>query len=221
MKKTIILFVLILLSLVSIAQIKYGLRAGMTLSSYNLAQSVYQFKPGIHIGGVADIPLGSSEFSFVPGVYFADKGTKTKGHFPPENVDFVLPVDKYFFEGTDYKYQLEIPLLFTYKIKINEKSSLKPQIGVYLSYGILGISKEKRYYDEGAVSSGCPTEFTYYSHFYDKNGSFWGYGGNIGLSIFYNKFSYTFSCDVGYLDYIVRPTEYPDICMFFSLGYNF
>ena len=218
MKKTIILFVLILLSVVSIAQIKYGLRAGMTLSSYNSSQSVYQFKPGIHIGGVADIPLGSSEFSFVPGVYFADKGTKIDGR--DSHVE-VYPGSNYTFELTNYSYQLQVPLLLTYNILINDKINLKPQIGVYLSYGILGISKEKRYYDEGAFSSGYPTEFTYYSHFYDKNGSFWGYGGNIGLSIFYNKFSYTFSCDVGYLDYIVRPTEYPDICMFFSLGYNF
>ena len=65
MKKTIVLVALILLSVVSIAQIKFGVRGGMTLSSYNSAQVFYKFKPGVHIGGVADIPLGSSKFSFV------------------------------------------------------------------------------------------------------------------------------------------------------------
>ena len=93
MKKPIILVALLFISIATIAQTTYGVRAGMALSTYYSAQSVYQFKPGIHIGGVADIPICSSKFSFVPGVYFADKGTTAEGYFPPENIDFILPVD--------------------------------------------------------------------------------------------------------------------------------
>ncbi|MDD3287188.1 MAG: outer membrane beta-barrel protein, partial [Bacteroidales bacterium] len=78
MKKIIILVALIFVSIATMSQIKYGVRAGMTLSTYSSAQFNYKFKPGIHIGGVADIPIGSSKFSFVPGVYFADKGTIEK-----------------------------------------------------------------------------------------------------------------------------------------------
>ena len=78
MKKTIILIALIFVSIATMSQTKFGVRAGMTLSTYYSAQSIYQFKPGIHIGGIADIPIGSSKFSFVPGVYFADKGTIEK-----------------------------------------------------------------------------------------------------------------------------------------------
>ena len=107
MKKTIVLVALIFVSLATIAQTSYGVRAGMSLSTYYSAQSIYQFKPGIHIGGVADIPIASSKFSFVPGVYFVDKGTK---------------IDTYVEEGHGYNYyykenissyQLQIPLLFT------------------------------------------------------------------------------------------------------------
>ena len=79
MKKTIILIALIFVSIATISQTKYGVRAGMTLSTCSSAQFNYKFKPGIHIGGVADIPIGSSKFSFVPGLYFADKGTIEEG----------------------------------------------------------------------------------------------------------------------------------------------
>ena len=75
MKKTILLVALMFVSIAAMSQIKFGVRGGMTLSTYSSAKFNYKFKPGIHIGGVADIPIGSSKFSFVPGVYFADKGT--------------------------------------------------------------------------------------------------------------------------------------------------
>ncbi|MDD3668287.1 MAG: outer membrane beta-barrel protein, partial [Bacteroidales bacterium] len=146
MKKPIILVALLFISISTIAQTTYGVRAGMSFSTYFSAQSIYQFKPGIHIGGVADIPIGSSKFSFVPGVYFADKGTKAEGYFPPENVYFCFPVDQYFFEGVHYNYQLEFPLLFSYKITINDKLTLKPHIGAFLSYTIFGRTNEKRHY---------------------------------------------------------------------------
>jgi hypothetical protein len=215
MKKTIILVALIFVSIVTIAQTKYGVRAGMTLSTYASAQSNYEFKPGVHIGGVADIPLGSSKFSFVPGVYLADKGTKINSDDSYE--DASVPV--YYYKEVNYNYQLEIPLLFTYKIPINEKLSLKPQIGAYISYGLFQIIKGKRDY-LGIVSQNYPTEYTSYHYFYEDNSFSLSYGGNLGLSAFYNKYSFTLSCDVGSL-FGSRLLHYPDICMFFSLGYTF
>ncbi|MFA7082280.1 MAG: porin family protein [Bacteroidales bacterium] len=213
MKKTIVLFALIFVSIAAIAQTSYGVRGGMTLSSYNSAQFFYKFKPGVHIGGVADIPLGSSKFSFVPGVYFADKGTKIDAYAEPSHGY------NYYYKVNISSYQLQIPLLFTYNISINDKIKLKPQIGGFLSYGIFGIYNEKRDY-EGTDSSNYPNEMTSYHYFYDHH-FFLDYGGNIGLSIFYNKYSFTLSCDVGSLSGSSFYSNYPDICMFFSLGYNF
>ncbi|MDD2192057.1 MAG: porin family protein [Bacteroidales bacterium] len=214
MKKTIVLVALILVSVVSISQTKYGVRAGMTLSTYNSSQSIYQFKPGIHIGGVADIPIASSKFSFVPGVYFADKGAKIYAYVEPGHGY------NYYYKVNISSYQLQIPLLFTYNISINDKIKLKPQIGGFLSYEIFGIYNEKRDY-EGTDSSNVPNEMTSYYYFYDDY-FILTYGGNIGLSIFYNKYSFTLSCDVGSLfETRLSYSNYPDICMFFSLGYNF
>lgn len=219
MNKILILVAIIFLSVATMSQTKYGIRAGMTLSTYYSAQSIYQFKPGIHIGGVAVIPIGSSKFSFVPGVFFADKGTKTKGYFPAENVNYVLPVDQYFFEGTNYNYQLEIPLLFTYKIKINEKFSLTPQIGAFVSYTIFGRKNEKRDYINSIILE-TPPDYPIDYYFYDD--FYLGFGGNIGISAFYNKYSFTISCDAGYSNNeTLSYNNYPDICLFFSLGYNF
>ena len=213
MKKTIVLVALIFVSLATIAQTSYGVRAGMSLSTYHSSQSIYQFKPGIHIGGVADIPIFSSKFSFVPGIYFADKGAKIDAYVEPGHGY------NYYYKVNISSYQLQIPLLFTYNISINDKIKLKPQIGGFLSYGIFGIYNEKRDY-EGTDSSNYPNEITSYHYFYDHH-FFLDYGGNIGLSIFYNKYSFTLSCDVGSLSRSSFYSNYPDICMFFSLGYNF
>lgn len=223
MKKIVISVALILISSAAFSQTKYGVRAGMTLSAFHSAQSIYQFKPGIHIGGVADIPIGSSKFSFVPGIYFADKGTQTKGSFPLTNVNSFVPLDEYTFEGTHRNYQLEIPLLFTYSIPINEKLTLKPQMGAFLSYTVFGRINEERKYVSMVTT---PPEFPMYYYFYD--GNYWGIGGNAGLSALYNRYSFTVSCDVGYTnhsnaqsDFLYDDTQYPDICIVFSLGYDF
>lgn len=214
MKKTILLVALLFVSIATMSQTKYGVRVGMSLSTYNSAQDVFQFKPGIHIGGIADIPIFSSKFSFVPGVYFADKGTKIEGYIQPGHGY------NYYNKVNISSYQLQIPLLFTYNISINDKIKLKPQIGGFLSYEIFGIYNEKRDY-EGTDSSNVPNEMTSYYYFYDDY-FILTYGGNIGLSIFYNKYSFTLSCDVGSLfETRLSYSNYPDICMFFSLGYNF
>ena len=226
MKKPIILVALLFISISTIAQTTYGVRAGMTLSTYYSAQSIYQFKPGIHIGGVADIPIGSSKFSFVPGVYLADKGTKTIGDYPPKDAIFCFaPEAHYYFKETHYNYQLEFPFLFTYKIPINEKLNLKPQIGAYVSYTMFARTNEKRDYSF-SVAPNPPSEVSEDYYFYD--GIYLGFGGNVGISAFYNKYSFTISCDVGYNGHPRSHTEfsyanynYPDICMYFSLGYNF
>ena len=214
MKKTILLVALMFVSIAAISQIKFGVRGGMTLSTYSSAKFNYKFKPGIHIGGVADIPIGSSKFSFVSGVYFDDKKKKKKGD--SRDIDYVNGYPDHYYKVTSYNYQLEIPLLFTYKISINDKLSLKPQIGAYISYGLFEINNWQRDYI-GTVTPDYPTEGTYSRYFYDYPFGLL-YGGNVGLSAFYNKYSFTFSCDISSYS---RPQIYPDICMFFSLGYNF
>lgn len=118
------------------------------------------------------------------------------------------------YKTTLYNYQLEIPLLFIYKIPINDKLNLKPQIGAYVEYGLFEITNWKRDYIN---TNSQPDEGTYSSYFYDSPFGLL-YGANVGISTFYNKYSFTLSCDISSIS---RLRKYPDICLFFSLGYNF
>lgn len=218
MKKTIILLAFIFLSVTVSAQISFGVRAGMDVSSYSLASSIYSFKPGFHVGAVVDFPI-ASKFSFVSGLYLADKGTKAKGDFPPDNVYFFLPVERYSFIETNNNYQLEVPLLFTYKIPLNSNVSLKPQIGAFFAYTLFGNIEDERVYYRGKQTN---------SKNYSVSDGVFGIGANAGISVFYNKFSVTYSCDFGisskeegYSTFYYEVGNYPDICMFLSLGYNF
>ena len=66
------------------------------------------------------------------------------------------------------------------------------------------------------INPSSPSEFSENYYFYER--LYLGFGGNIGISAFYNKYSFTLSCDISSIS---RLKVYPDICMFFSLGYNF
>lgn len=218
MKKTIVLLAFIFLSVTVSAQISFGLRAGMDISSYYSASSIYSFKPGVHLGAIIDFPF-AQKFSFVSGLYLTDKGTKAKGDFPPDNVYFLLPVESYSFNETINNYQIELPLLFTYKIPLNSNISLKPQIGAYFAYTIFGKMKDERVYNTGNKTI---------SKNYSVSDGIFGIGANVGISVLYNKFSFTYSCDFGisnkdegYSTFYSEVVNYPDICMFLSLGYNF
>ena len=216
MKKTILLLAFICLSVTVSAQISFGVRAGMDVSSYYSASSIYSFKPGVHVGAIVDFPI-CSKFSFVSGLYLADKGTKAKGDFPPDGIYFYMPCEPYAFIETNNNYQLEMPLLFTYKIPLNSNLSLKPQIGAYLAYTLFGNIKDERVYSTGKKTN---------SKNYSVSDGIYGVGANAGISVLHNKFSFTYSCDFGFLNHedgyvFYEVGNYPDICMFLSLGYNF
>ncbi len=221
MKKTIILIALIFVSIATMSQIKFGVRGGMTLSSYYSTQNFHKFKPSFHVGGIVDIPIATSKFSFVTGLYFADKGSKEDGNIIENNFTNVYG---YSFKTTYNDYQLELPVLFTYKIPLNENLSLKPQIGFYVSYTLLMEMEESRVYSRDYASN-PETNVTIIDHASDK---IINIGANAGVSLFYKNYSFTYSCDAGYpnrnhylRDVWNAPSDYPDICMFFSLGYNF
>ncbi len=219
MKKTIILIPLMLISIVSWSQVSYGVRAGMSLSAYDLPYSNYLFKPSFNVGAIADIPIASSKFSFVPGLYFADKGSKDKGLYLADYIS----QDHFYYNSTLSDYQLELPLLFTYKILINKNITLKPQLGLFVSYSIYSKFEETRDYIKIVEESHDYVSYSYVSASYYV----YNFGANAGISVFYNKFSFTYSCDFGYSS-SMRPSKYfeiggyyPDICMYFTLGYNF
>lgn len=221
MKKTFLLVALMFVSFATMSQIKFGVRGGMTLSSYYASQFFHEFKPSFHVGGIVDIPIATSKFSIVTGLYFADKGSKEEGNIIEDNYTHAY---SYSLKTTYDDYQLELPLLFTYKIPLNENISLKPQIGFYVSYTLLMEMEESRVYSRDYASN-PETNVTIIDHASDK---IINIGANAGVSLFYKNYSFTYSCDAGHStrnDYIRdarnAPIDYPDISMFFSLGYNF
>lgn len=218
-KKIFLLLLLIFLSISTMCQTKYGVRAGMSLSTYYSAQGLYQFKPGVHIGGVAEIPIDSSNFSFLYGVYFADKGTKIKGfmYVDPAFKSFIDNYN-YYININEYYYHLEIPLLFTYNIPIDEKLTIKPQLGPFISYALFS----KLYGESTYLFSDSFKEYSEYES-YLKDFIF-SIGGNVGFTAYYKKkYSFTLSSDIGYLvdGSSNNFKNRPDISMFFSLGYSF
>lgn len=218
MKKTIILITLLFLSNVSWSQVTYGVRAGMSLSSY-VIKPYFLFKPGVHVGGIVDVSI-SSKFSLVSGLYFADKGSRNEGEFIDD-----LSNEQYSFDATINDYQIELPLLLTYKISLNNNLSLKPQIGMFASYTLYSEINDTRVYVKNSIK-GTPIHSSQYYNALDYN--IYTFGMNIGLSVLYKNFSFTYSWDLGVMsDYMFARSywdgHYPgaNSCMFFSLGYNF
>ena len=217
MKKVIVLFVFIFLSIATMSQIKYGFRAGITLSKYGYIQlyddpeKTYSFKPGVHIGAILEIPFKSSEWSFTTGLNLADKGTKYYGYFE---------YNIFTYKATESNYRLEVPLLFTYKISLNKNISLKPQIGVFAAYTIFGKAEGKRVYNGSYYQS--PTEISYN---YLPSDYIIGVGANAGISFIFKNLSFTYSCDLGFPE-TLKCEQYTYFgenifTMFISLGYNF
>lgn len=107
MRKIIVLSVLISLSISVSAQISFGVRGGMDLSSYYAAKSDYLFKPCFHVGAILDFPISTSNFSFISGIYLADKGTKAKGESNYPDVETFAAVEDFTYKETrksNYKF---------------------------------------------------------------------------------------------------------------------
>src|SRR5688500_11293352 len=76
MKKIFSTFVLVLSIAAVHAQINFGARGGIAITS--IKGEGYSSRPGIHIGGFAQIPL-KSNFSLQPELYYASQGAKWDG----------------------------------------------------------------------------------------------------------------------------------------------
>ena len=117
MKKVILLFVFASSLIVSQAQVKFGGKAGLNLSSFSGddAENV-KAKVGFNIGALAEIPVGTN-FSVKPELVFSTQGAKA------EDLD-------------DAKFNLNylnVPLLAKYTSASGFFAEAGPQIGFLLS----------------------------------------------------------------------------------------
>ena len=98
--KLLIIVVAFTMTTKSFAQVKYGVKAGLTLANMlekddDITYSEdYSMKIGFHLGGTAEIPI-SEKFSVQPGLLFSTKGFKMKiegidGFFEDMNINVNL-----------------------------------------------------------------------------------------------------------------------------------
>ena len=157
MKRILLLSVatILILSEGTYAQIKMGVKAGLSLSNWegqamNSLQSLVtltsgmaqtKMKTGFYLGGYAELPLGE-RFSFEPGLYYTQKGYELKGD---------LEIAKLNFLGANVSAQvrshyLDMPLLLRANLAKGFNIYAGPQLSylvsndLRLSAGILGIN---------------------------------------------------------------------------------
>ena len=105
-------FVLLLSMATVQAQTSFGVRGGISITT--LRGDGYNAKPGLHLGGFANIPLQSS-FSLQPELYFSTQGAKWE------------------VEGKTELSYLNIPLLAKYRTASRFFGETGPQVGFMLS----------------------------------------------------------------------------------------
>ena len=129
-------------------QNKYGagVRVGLNMSSIAFENDDTDNSIGFHAGMVFDIPLinlGFGTLYFQPGVMFNAKG----GEISESDDEYDYEYENSY--GLNY---LEVPLLASLKVPINESFSIRANAGAYIAFGLLGTWESKAT-EEGEIHS--------------------------------------------------------------------
>jgi hypothetical protein len=113
-----------------------GIRAGMNLSSLGgTLGSVYDSKIGFNVGLNVEYSI-IKQVAIKSGIYFTIKGAKYSDSYEVYNYySGYQTVEKDYTINEDY---LQIPILGSYKLPLNNKLNLEFNFGPYLAYGIAG-----------------------------------------------------------------------------------
>lgn len=133
LKSLIVLFMLFAFTAIQ-AQVKFGPKAGLNLSTMTLKSSGISLDPkmlvGFHAGIISEIGLAEN-LVLQPGVLFSSKGSKYELTFLDETVDFSMAPGF-----------IEIPVNVLYSFGTGS-TKLNLFAGPYLAYGIIGKSKSE------------------------------------------------------------------------------
>lgn len=143
MKKLIIaLFlpgVFLLLNKEATAQVRFGAKAGLNVSSIALPLNDYAPKIGYQVGFVADIKL-SDHFSIQPALLLSSKGVVDKY----EDRDLSGLYVKTIRTKVSLNY-LEVPILALYKRPLKNGTRIFVGLGPYVGIGMFGYSRTEEY----------------------------------------------------------------------------
>jgi hypothetical protein len=142
-KGLLLLFVFVGAATIVSAQARFGIKAGINVANQNVKLSYMGFTAdqdgkaivGFHVGGIAEVPLGTS-FAFRPELILSGKGS----NFTSTDDDGNTGTAKI------RPYYLELPLNIVYRHSFPTGVKLYGGAGPSLAYGIFGKAKS------GAVS---------------------------------------------------------------------
>jgi len=97
------------------AQVKFGAKAGLNISSLNGDVEGVKSLVGFHVGGFAQVPL-AAKFTFQPEVVYSAQGAKEDGGDGKINLGYI-----------------NVPLMFKYAIAEKFNVEAGPQIGFLVS----------------------------------------------------------------------------------------
>ncbi|SMC79984.1 porin family protein [Moheibacter sediminis] len=113
------------------AQVSWGVKSGLNLSTINDKNIDYDFKTGFYAGGFANIKF-AEKLAFQPELLFSMQGAKTDT-FPIIGLDENGQMITESLVEIDYKlYYLNIPLMFKYYVIKKLNFELGPQLGFAL-----------------------------------------------------------------------------------------
>lgn len=119
----------------------FGIRAGVNISklteTFNLNDDLFnKFGTGFQIGGSYEIAISKTrKWYFQTGLNIAYKATKRS----VDHSSMYADAGEYSLKEEKYKSMyLEIPAMFTRKIRINDDFQLQPAIGVSYEFGLMG-----------------------------------------------------------------------------------
>lgn len=110
------------------AQIRFGVQAGVNLSSIGSSDDKMNTKLGFHAGLTTEIPIVMG-LQFNPGILYSMKGAtdevKIAGITGKNNIT---------------THHITVPLFFSYKLSLGN-IAIAPQVGPYIGYGLGGNAK--------------------------------------------------------------------------------
>lgn len=124
MKKIILGLALIVMTLSANAQVRFGVKAGMNISTIRVSEGLESdYKPGFHAGVILDMPL-SGNFYFNPQLVFSQMGCKQDGEVLADG-DIKATLN-----------YLQLPLDFNYRYPLSDKATLDCIAGPYIALGL-------------------------------------------------------------------------------------
>ena len=116
MKKTLLLTLIVFYAVSSFSQTYFGIKVGANYTSFRGDLENINYKPGFHVGGVAEITINDA-FSFQPEILYSVQGFQAK-----EDASL----------KSNYNY-IQVPLMAKYFVKDLVTLDAGPQIGYLIS----------------------------------------------------------------------------------------